>query len=147
MIKKGDKLLRLEKILQRFGDSPAEAAVALDVFRATLAAEGLKAVDLRLDIDGEHRSSADALLRAFEKINTPSKRQVQELETKIEQLERENVKLRSEIKIRIEEARELKTVKRNYVRSKSRKKSKANKLTKPTKPRTDLREPPLPLAG
>lgn len=131
MADKSDALLRLEKILHRFGDAPEEADVAFTTFRRLMEAERIRAPDLRLDLDGENRSSADALLRAFARINTPTKQQIRDLEAKIAQLEKENSKLKSELKLTAEEMRDLRSIKKNYQKIKVRQAAKAvNRETK-----------------
>jgi hypothetical protein len=137
MIETDQAIHRLEKLLHRFSDSPEEANVALATFQRTMANEGLKAVDLRLELDNGQRSSADALLRAFDKINTPTKQKIQELESKVHELERANSKLRAELKVKSEEVKQLRSIKRNYDRSKTRRADRRRK-PKPAKKGTLL---------
>jgi hypothetical protein len=142
MTNKTEPILRLEKILQRFGDSPEEANIAFGSFRRVMETEGIKAVDLRLDIAGGEGSSADALLRAFDRINTPTKQRIGELERNVTDLEKANSKLRAELKVKSEEIQRLRSVKRNYDRSKARKAKKAHHVkAEPAK------QPELALCG
>ena len=141
MADKSEVARRLEKILHRFSDEATEADLAFAMFRRIMAAEGIKAPELRLDLDGENRASADALLRAFEKINTPSKQQICNLELRVAELEKENSKLKVEQKTNATDLRELRSIKRNYDRIKSRKLAKpsikaSGKKLRPAKART-----------